>query len=325
MNSKIRLGVSLYCFTNEYYTYKYTLEDCLAKVAELGSDGFEIVAPQMIAGHPWPSDAFIDSFLQLCEKHKVKPVSFGSYVDKGMRSDRELNQEEIFDSALNDLRYAKKFGCPIMRSQEMLSPQVFERIIPYAEDYGVKVGMEVHFPRVFESPLMQEYYHVIVKSGSPYVCLIPDFGSYQERPHKQLIEDALELGASGHIVQYLTDAFKNGETNEQIAGNVKKMGGTDTDMELLIGCFALGLKAADLKGLKKMMPYVPYMHSKFFYIDENDFDSSIPYDKILSIVKESGFEGYIMSEYAGHHHGPNDIMEQLRRHLRMEKKYLGLS
>jgi len=48
----IKLGVTLYSFTYEYVTGKYSLEDCVREAAELGVDGYEIVATQMIPSLP---------------------------------------------------------------------------------------------------------------------------------------------------------------------------------------------------------------------------------------------------------------------------------
>ena len=44
----IKLGVTLYSFTYEYVTGKYSLEDCVRKGAGLGVDGYELVAAKMV-------------------------------------------------------------------------------------------------------------------------------------------------------------------------------------------------------------------------------------------------------------------------------------
>ena len=53
-------------------------------------------------------------------------------------------------------------------------------------------------------------------------------------------------------------------------------------------------------------------------------DPSIAYEKILPVIRESGYDGYIMTEYEGHLYGNvADPVAMCGRHIRMEKKILG--
>ena len=63
------------------------------------------------------------------------------------------------------------------------------------------------------------------------------------------------------------------------------------------------------------------MHGKYHYVYENLEESAIPYDKILEIVRDSDYDGYIVSEYEEYNSGHS--IEMLKRHLQMMKKYLG--
>lgn len=324
MKNDIRLGVSLFSFSDEYYKYKYTVEDCIAKAAELGAEGFEIVAPQMVEGFPCPSDEFIDRVKNACEKNNIQLISYGAYADKGMRSDRELNEDELFQAALNDLIYAKKFGCRFMRELNLLTPEAFERLLPYAETMGVKVGIELHNPDTYDSPLIQRYLEIVKKSGSEYAGFIQDFGAYMEHPYKLLIDQALEVGGHEEIIKYIVDATWDEVPSIKISETAEKMGANDVDKAFLGPLMKKRFKPADYKGFKALLPYTLYFHGKFYYIDDNLFDSCIPYDKLLPLAQEYGVKGFIMSEYEGHYHGPRlDTMEALRKHHMMIKKILG--
>ena len=48
---------------------------------------------------------------------------------------------------------------------------------------------------------------------------------------------------------------------------------------------------------------------------------AIPYDQILEVVRNSDYDGYIVSEYEEYNSGHS--IEMLKRHLLMMKKYLG--
>lgn len=57
---QIKRGVSLYSFQEEYFLLKLTLEQCIAKAAEIGANGIEIIGEQMVPGFPKLTDAFAD-------------------------------------------------------------------------------------------------------------------------------------------------------------------------------------------------------------------------------------------------------------------------
>ncbi len=72
-----------------------------------------------------------------------------------------------------------------------------------------------------------------------------------------------------------------------------------------------------------MLPYAKYFHGKFYHIAEDCVETTIPYEKLLNLVVESGFDGTIMIEYEGHSFYLNDAVEQIGRHIEMEKRILG--
>lgn len=48
----VKLGVTLYSFTKEYCEGSMDLEDCIRTAKEMGAEGFEIVATQMVPSYP---------------------------------------------------------------------------------------------------------------------------------------------------------------------------------------------------------------------------------------------------------------------------------
>ena len=76
-----------------------------------------------------------------------------------------------------------------------------------------------------------------------------------------------------------------------------------------------------LEELKTILPYCFEFHGKFHYLDEDLVEPSIPYAEILSIIKNSDFDGYLISEYE------DDLYcggtEFTRRQLQMTKQLLG--
>ncbi len=318
----IKLGISLYSFTKEYVSGEYSFEDCVRKCAEIGVDSYEIVGTQMLPSYPYVGDAFLDEVKRLESKYGVKPVSYGANTDRGMRYDRDLNELELIASTQRDIRTAHKLGCKVMRAQYLLSPEILVKIAPYAEEYDVKVGIEIHNPETPTSPKMQEYLEAIIASGSRYIGFIPDFGCFADRPNYDAYEGALERGASKELLDF---AVQLRYDDVPMPEALKQLEARNPDPEVMKAFFfnygfLTFRKNPDFEGLRSIMPYCVHFHGKFHHIKEDGTERSIPYEKILPIIEASGFDGYIVSEYE-HHTGLAPLM--VPKHIEMERKILG--
>lgn len=47
------------------------------------------------------------------------------------------------------------------------------------------------------------------------------------------------------------------------------------------------------------MPFVVHVHGKFFDIDENGDEPSVPYARIMRVLRDGGYRGTISSEWEG--------------------------
>ena len=53
------------------------------------------------------------------------------------------------------------------------------------------------------------------------------------------------------------------------------------------------------KGIKEMMPYAKGVSAKSYNFDENGNETKLDYQRLLQIVDDSGFKGYVGTEYEG--------------------------
>jgi hypothetical protein len=322
--SNIKLGVSLYSFTDEYIKGKFTLEDCIRTAAEYGAEGFELVGTQMLPSYPYVSDKVLNEFKAMTNHYGIDFVSYGANADRGLRSDRDLTEDELLQSAIIDLKTANKLGCKIMRAQYLLPPSAFAKLAPYAESYGIKVGVEIHNPETPTSPNIQKYVEVIEKTGSKYLGFVTDFGTFATRPNKPHWDEALAKGAPLELLEMAAQLRYDGVPREEARQKLIEAGANGPVMGALQGMygFVTFYNEPDLEGLKKIMPYNIHFHGKFHYIDENLKEASIPYQDILPIIQNSDFNGYIVSEYEDHLSGRGLVMT--KRHLEMQRKILGI-
>lgn len=321
--NKIKFAVTLYSISCEYFTGKYNLEQCLKAVADMGYKGIEIVAAQMIPEYPNPSKQWMNEFTNLLKKYDLEPICYSAYIDMGMRSDRDLNEEEIFQCTLNDMMYASYMGFPIVRTQHAITPKIFERMVPYAKKFNVKLTIELHRPHTPSVQVWQEYMRVIDQYGTEYLGIVPDFSIFQHSPHKLFMDLAIKQGARRQILDTACSMFEEGYGVNDVLDRIEAASDFEVDsIKDIYTNFYSG--SADVEEMKKLLKYTPYIHGKFYYLEEDHNDTCIPYDKLLPIIKESGYHGYISSEYEGHHYTTElSSTEQLRRLIQMENRILG--
>lgn len=321
--SRIKLGATLFCFSLEYAQGVFSFEDCVRTAAELGAEGYEIVATQMIPSYPFVDDNFLGIVNDCRAKYGIGPVSYGANTDRGMLKDRDLTEEEMLERSILDIKSAQKLGCSVVRAQYLLSPASLGKLAPYAELYNVKVGIEIHNPEYPSSPIMQEYLKAIEQSGSSYIGFVPDFGCFATRPNKMMWDNALKAGAKLSHLQLAEKLRRSDTPLEEAEKTMLEAGASEAAMTAFSGMYSYMQfsEHPDFEGLKRIMPYCVHFHGKFHYLYENNREASIPYEDILPIIKNSDYEGYIVSEFEGH--GFADATEMTRRHQIMMRELLG--
>ncbi|MDO5391703.1 MAG: TIM barrel protein [Eubacteriales bacterium] len=323
--ANVKTGITLFSLGTPYLKGELDLEGVIRTAAELGAEGYEIVASQMIPSYPYVSDEFVE-FINSCkEKYGIGPICYSANMDCGMLKDRDLTEDEMVARAITDIISANKLGCTVMREQFLLSPNGLARIAPYAEAYNVRVGIEIHNP---ESPItksIQDYLEVIEKTGSKYIGFIPDFGCFATKPNKPYWDRALAAGATVEQLEKCAklryDNVSQEEAFKIMGPDLAKcpvLGGTLSSMYGFVQ-FRKDCKK-ELEGLKQIMPYCFEMHGKCHYVDENLHEVSIPYEEIIPVIAESDYDGFIVTEFEDE--GGYDAVEQTTRHVAMVKKLL---
>lgn len=337
--NNMKRSVSLYSFQHEYFTGKLDLEGCIKKVSEFGADGIEILGDAMIPGYPILSNTFIEKWNGWMEKYNVKPICHDMFLDIQINKKRNMSIEEQVDSLVKDIIYAHKLGCKIIRCVGITPAETLRRAVPYAEQFGVVLAFELHSPWNFESDCIKEILDVIYQVNSPYLGLLPDCGIFCRKFPRILAEKFLRMGAQEKCVRYLTDLYNNNESfgfriNRledcfkelgKLEEKLKSMGANQADLSMLSSSLAYSYN--DPKTLLTYMPHIYHIHAKFCEMLDDYTEYSIPYDEIISVLKQGTYKGYLSSEYEGMMYLADvdgiDAIEQVRREQVMLKNLIG--
>ncbi len=320
----IKRGVSLYSFQEEYFLRKMSLEDILAATAELGSRGVEIIGDQMIPNYPHISSSFYDQWHAWLEKYNLTPTCLDMFLDWNKYKGRVMSDDEKVQSVLDDIQCANRLGCTVMRVITHTEPNILERLAPYAEKYNVRLGVEIHSPFHFDHEYEQRLIAMYQKVQSPYLGFVPDMGIFVKRFPRVISERWVRDGMKAEIAHLISEAYDR-RALDHIGEQVARSGGSPEDVARAEG--ASRFIFTDARRMLDFMPYIFHIHAKFYEMLPEYREYSIPYEDIIPVLVEGGYDGYLSSEYEGNRHIQDafevDSTEQVRRQHVMFKELLG--
>ena len=321
----IKRGVSLYSFQEEYFLRTLSLEDCIRTAGQIGARGIEIIPEQSIPGYPHLTDEFVATWFGWMRQYGTTPVATDLFLDTKLYPDRWLTLEEQVASVRRDVDIAVRLGATVIRAIINTPPEVMEAAAPYAEEQGVRLLLEVHAPFHYSHPWIEQHLEVMHRIGSPALGLMPDMGTFVRRFPRVVSERALRDGAKPELVDLIVQTYDDHGDTHALADIVNYRGGGPVE-------FGLARQAthyiwSEPKAMLPHMPLIGHIQAKFYEMTDDEVEYSIPYDEIVPVLQEGGFDGYLSSEYEGNRHiqdvYPVDSVEQVRRQHAMFARLLG--
>jgi sugar phosphate isomerase/epimerase len=302
--SAIKLGVTLYSFTNEWLLRQFDLESMVARVAELGlGPAVEVVGFQSFRTYPDVTPEFASYFRNLLDRYGLEPNCLGANVDLGIRKDRMMTTDESVDYIRRQIETAKMLGFSVVRSQTYPSTEELDRIIPIAEKAGVHVASEIHSPLNLEHPVLSMLIEYYQKIQTPALGFIPDFGATMTAPPEIYWENLRQLGAGEALIEAVKAIWKTSvpafEKFKALADAGQEFGASPAVASLMNNAISMfGHMPVD--DWRVLMPYVRHIHGKFYGVTPDGVEPSVPYPELMALLKDVGYTGTISAEWEGH-------------------------
>ncbi len=327
----IKRGISLYSYQQAYYNGELDLEGCIATAASTGATGIELIPEQMPVGnYPNPSEADVDRWFSWMDSYKTTPTCMDAFIDFKLYKGRKsyLTLKEQVQQMERDLKLASRLGFSLIRVLCKIHTDVIEAALPIAEYYNVKMGREIHPPVLIDSPYMEEYINMIERKNTKYAVIIPDFGLFARCPSDPYIEETVRNGATREIMYHTAKQIENRKPFAEIRKDIEKMGATPMDYQQA-QVMDYVTKFNDPAKIQPLMKYISHFHGKCYDLDEDCNETTIDYPGVISILKKTGWDGYISTEYEGQRlfHDQNcaetaNEIEQVRRHQMLMKRLI---
>ncbi|WP_433306074.1 sugar phosphate isomerase/epimerase family protein [Actinoplanes sp. CA-030573] len=312
-------GVTLYSFTRAFHQRRYTFADLVREVARRGlGPGLEIVGFQSIKGFPAISGDFEREFRALIDETGLMPTCLSANADAGLRRDRMLTDDELVDYMRPQIAAAKQLGFPVVRVQISLTPDDMERLLPVAEEHGVRLGLEIHSHQHPKHPAIQALLERYEKLGSPLLGFVPDWGASLRAVPQTLLRRYRDAGVREELLDALTQTWQehhvqgppmteqqHGRWFGQVVQLAHRHGAGDKAIEMAVNFTGLFGHApvADWAGV---LPWTVHTHAKFYEIDEHGDEPSVPVRELVALWREHGYEGTYSSEWEGFHFNDRD-------------------
>lgn len=278
-------GVSFYSYSAEF-GFEKNLEDCFEDVYDMGAHGIEILANIHIDNYPNPTEEWVEFWWQLCRKYEMQPVEYGHWVDGRVLQNRELSVDETVEYLARDMHLAHRLGFKIMRTKMTVKDSLLAPIDNWRE--------------------------VITKA----------------LPLAERLD--LVMCPEIHAPSNLDDAFV-----QEYVGFIRQTGtkhfGLNIDFSLFRKREFVRANPGETPRFHEpeeiipLLPYVYCCHAKLFHMNDDFTETEIPYERILQILKEHNWNGYLLSEYEGSdkYDAGYEVGQTLRRQHIMMKNILG--
>lgn len=308
-------GVTLYSFTRAFHGRQYDLEGLIRKVAAEGfGPGLEIIGFSSLRGFPNNvDDNFVGWFRDLVQEVDLVPTSLAVNVDTGIRRDRLMTHDELVEYMRRQIEIASRLGFPIARVQISLTPDAMESLLPVAERYGVTLALEVHAHQHGAHELILALRDRYEKLGSPLLGFTADWGATVSGFAPSLLEAYRRRGASEELLRKVVQMWNgfyaegppttekaHGERFGAFIGLAAGNGRPDLGIDFAINGTGL-FGPAPVDTWLEIMPWVRHVHGKFFGIDENGEEPSVPVRDLIRLLVDNGYTGAVSSEYEGWH------------------------
>lgn len=265
------------------------LESCFQDLNDMGAYGVEILANTHIPMYPELDEDWVEHWYTLLEKYRIVPAEYGHWIDSRLYRGRELTTRESYEMLARDMKIANRLGFTVMRTKMGVIDEVNTPVTNWREI----IHMALPLAEELNVRMCPEL-HMPTALKSRYVDEYVDFIEKEKTDY------------FGFNVDFGT--FQDKFDSEF------RLPGMPSD----------GGPASRPEDILPILKYVYCCHAKFNYMDENFEEKTIPYEKILTILKENHWNGYLLSEYEGaHKEQPGFVSDQLHRQHIMMKRILG--
>jgi sugar phosphate isomerase/epimerase len=298
-----QFGITLFSLTLEQREPGRDLRSLIGEVAarDLGP-GLEMVAFQSLRGWPRPDPDAVREIRDIVDSSGLTPSCLAINLDLGLYPGRLLSDDEAHEYVAVQLRGAAALGFPVVRVGVECGPPLLTRLLPLAEELGVRIGVEIHAPLTLDAPPVAALKELFVRLDTPWLGFIPDF-SASMRAVPDAVDDAHRVAGIAPELTAMTKQLwtEPGPTMAkfpELERRASAAGASPAQIGSLKMLFTMHGRM-DPDRWAEFFPHVVHVHGKFYGVVDGE-DASIDYPAIARVLTKQGYTGFVSSEYEAH-------------------------
>jgi hypothetical protein len=289
----LRLGTTAFSFTNEWLARQLTLDQLLARVAELNlGPGIELIGFQAWRGYPRLSPREVLAFCRMLDDLGLEPAALGGYVDVARRVDRPMTTQEAIEFLRPQIECAQALGFPLIRLHNGIPVVVLETLLPEAERAGVTLAIEVQGAQTPDDPA------VAAVLASPSLALVLDFSVAMTRVPNRFRDAVCRLGMSRDDLDEVVALWEQGADVRRLFTQIHGIDAPAAALdEARAGFVRFGRQ--EPRSWLPLVSRIAYAHAKFWELDADGEEATVRNAELFGVLEAGGFEGVVSSEWGG--------------------------
>lgn len=297
-------GVTLYSFTNEWKARAFILDGLLEQVASSGlGPAVEVVGFQSFRTYPDISDEFAAEFRGRLEQYGLFASSLGANMDFGRRPNQLMTDDEKIDYIQRQIDSAVKLGFRVLRMQTSVGTEILERFVPLLERANLHMGFELHAPLAVDHPEVIKFRECFDRLQTDTLGFIPDFSTSMTGVPEAAWQRMRISGAPEELIDRAKNIWIGADS---IPAKFQKLAAVAADYQAGPGLLGYLNSTMTMFGhmppenWKELMPYVWHIHGKFYHVTDDGIEPTIPYPRLMNVLRETGYTGTVSAEWEGH-------------------------
>jgi hypothetical protein len=161
------------------------------------------------------------------------------------------------------------------------------------------------------------YREMYARANSPFLGFIPDLGSCAERVPPGYVDYLRRNGSPEALLNMALDIWQSDKDahwkREEFTRRAVATGADPTVITPLAVIFSI-ICPQNPSAWLDIMPQVIHIHGKFYEFDVDGNEAAIPYDKLLPVFINGGYNGFMSSEYEGTMYSTASGLDMVRQH-----------
>jgi len=299
-----RWSVTAFSFTGELMARQVKPTELVSRIARQHlAKNLEVDGPQFFRNYPNVPAQEIEDLKKALQVNGLRLVVIGGYMDRFYSSTMKVSDEDAMGKLKSQLELASQLNCYGLRLQfDALRENEFDQAITWAEQYQVKILLELQGSATPEMPLIARTLEFLKQKNHPMLRVLLDASLLMRSFPTTYRRFLLTFGLRDEDVSTIENSWKELNTNDYRSWLVEKIKSGKFPHALMGQIPTLTARfghttANDWKNFSALFDCV---HLKYWDSDDSHGALSDVAAEAFRLFDLNSFSGFIVSEWGGH-------------------------